>query len=80
MLREKVRAMAEYKKRSAPSASRNQGPIGEHLQELLPQKADVLEIASGTGQHGAHFCSLRPDISWQYSDIDETACASQLAY
>lgn len=67
-------------KRSAPSAERNKAPIGEQLKVLLPQNAQVLEIASGTGQHGAHFTALRPDISWQYSDIDVDAHESQKAY
>jgi len=67
-------------KREAPSASRNAGPIGEELRKLLPENTNVLEIASGTGQHGAHFCRMRPDISWQYTDIDEQALSSQAAY
>jgi len=67
-------------KSSAPSAVRNQGPIGARLKALLPQNAKVLEIASGTGQHGAYFARLRADIGWQYSDIDPDAMASQRAY
>lgn len=67
-------------KREAPSASRNAGPIAERLEVLLPQNARVLEIASGTGQHGAHFCAVRSDIHWQYTDIDAQALSSQTAY
>lgn len=67
-------------KRVAPSAARNAAPIGEYLEKILPANARVLEIASGTGQHGAHFCSLRPDISWKYTDIDGQAISSQTAY
>ena len=67
-------------KRNAPSAERNKVPIGTHLEKLLPQNAHVLEIASGTGQHGAYFAELRPDIIWQYSDIDADARNSQAAY
>ena len=67
-------------KSSAPSAVRNQGPIGARLKALLPQNAKVLEIASGTGQHGAYFARPRADIGWQYSDIDPDAMASQRAY
>jgi len=47
---------------------------------MLPQGARVLEIASGTGQHGAYFTELRPDIIWQYSDVDTDAQESQKAY
>ena len=67
-------------KRIAPSAERNKAPIGEELTSLLPQNAHVLEIASGTGQHGACFTALRTDIIWQYSDIDADARNSQAAY
>lgn len=69
-----------YQKRSAPSAERNKLPIGVQLNTLLPENAHVLEIASGTGQHGAYFTEIRPDIVWQYSDIDKNAHESQLAY
>jgi len=67
-------------KRNAPSAERNKAPIGVQLETMLPQNAHVLEIASGTGQHGAYFTELRPDIIWQYTDIDVEAHASQGAY
>jgi len=70
----------DTQKRSAPSAERNQGPIGAQLDVLLPENARVLEIASGTGQHGAYFTQLRPDIIWQYSDIEPESMGSQVAY
>ncbi len=52
----------------SPAAERNKAPILAALTELLPGGARVLEIASGTGQHAAHFCAMRPDWSWQPSD------------
>ncbi len=64
----------------SPSATRNCQVIGAQLNEVLPPRAHVLEIASGTGQHGAHMCALRPDINWQMSDYDETSRRSQQAY
>jgi len=64
----------------SPTSERNCTPIGEHLKALLPQNADVLEIASGTGQHGHHMCGLRDDISWQCTDIDAESRVSQAAY
>ncbi len=70
----------QLQKLTAPSAQRNQVPIGEQLDVLLPENAHVLEIAAGTGQHGAYFTQLRPDIVWQYSDIDIEAMGSQRAY
>ena len=35
----------------SPAAERNRGPILEVLRRVLPLRASVLEIASGTGQH-----------------------------
>ena len=51
------------------AAESNKGPILEFLKHELPQNAVVLEIGSGTGQHGATFCASLPSISWIPSDI-----------
>lgn len=64
----------------SPSSLRNCVPIGNRLANILPMDARILEIASGTGQHGAHMCAQRPDVIWQYSDIDGGFMASQKAY
>ncbi len=61
----------------SPTAARNKGPIGEILVKQLPQEARILEIASGSGEHGFHICGLRRDIIWQPSDPDEASRASQ---
>lgn len=50
---------------------RNKGPILEQLQRILPRTPGIfLEIASGTGQHLAHFAAALPDWIFQPSDID----------
>jgi len=54
----------------APAAERNKGPILEVLQRVLPQARIVVEIASGTGQHVAHFAAALPELVWQPSDAD----------
>lgn len=64
----------------SPTAARNKGPIGEVLAEYLPQDAKILEIASGTGEHAAHMCGVRPDIKWQPTDIDPESRSSQNAW
>ena len=60
---------------SAP-AERNKGPILDVLMRVLPDEATVLEIASGTGQHAAHFAAARSDWTWQPTDADAEALAS----
>jgi len=54
----------------AAAADRNQAPILEVIGRELPPGGLVLEIASGTGQHVAHFAKSLPHLSWQPSDPD----------
>ena len=53
---------------TSAAAERNKEPIGAQLLRLLPSAGRVLEIASGTGQHVAHFAQLLPGIHWQPTD------------
>jgi SAM-dependent methyltransferase len=64
----------------SPSAERNKGPILEVLERVLPKTGRVLEIASGTGQHAAHFARALRDIRWQPSDPDPEARRSIAAW
>ena len=50
------------------AAERNRSPILEVLRQILPDSGQALEIASGTGQHVAHFASNMPGWVWQPSD------------
>jgi Protein of unknown function (DUF938) len=60
----------------SPAAERNQGPLLAQLQSLLPAQGVALEIASGTGQHVAHFAAGLPGWRWWPSDkIDEGSSA-----
>ncbi len=62
------------------SAGRNKLDIAQVLHDLLPQDASVLEIGSGTGEHGIATMSGRPDLSWQFSDPDAESRKSQAAW
>ena len=69
----------------AAAADRNKEPILAALQPLLAAAALprpeagrplLLEAASGTGQHAAHFCAALPHLDWQPTDPDPSALAS----
>jgi len=62
----------------APATQRNRAPILAILARWLPEPTDasasrsidVLEIASGTGQHAVFFAGALPHLNWQPSDPD----------
>lgn len=60
----------------SPAAERNKAPILAELLRLLPPQGLALEIASGSGQHIAHFAAAMPGWSWLASDIAERALGS----
>jgi len=59
-----------------PAAARNRAPILERLAPLFTHVSHVLEIASGSGEHTAHFAPTHPDVTFQPSDIDAAHRAS----
>lgn len=64
----------------SPAAERNAGPIAAELLRLLPARGVMLEIASGTGQHAAHFAAALPGWVWWPSDGDARSLASITAW
>jgi SAM-dependent methyltransferase len=64
----------------APAAERNREPILGVLRRVLPVRGTVLEIASGTGQHVAHFAAALPDLVFQPSDRSDQDFASIVAW
>lgn len=53
----------------APACDRNREAIYELISKLFKDCKSVLEIGSGTGQHGVYFAELMPQLSWQCSDL-----------
>lgn len=60
----------------APATLRNREPIAGVLQQELPAAGQVLEVASGSGEHCAFFAGLFRGHVWQPSDPDPGALAS----
>ena len=59
-----------------PSVSRNREPVLAVLREVLPGTGQVLEIASGGGEHAVYYGERFPGLTWQPSDPDPRARAS----
>jgi SAM-dependent methyltransferase len=56
-------------KQFSDSCERNRGPILQILKRVFADRARVLEIGSGTGQHAAYFAPELPHLVWQPSDV-----------
>ncbi|MEM8743271.1 MAG: DUF938 domain-containing protein [Pseudomonadota bacterium] len=68
------------RRQHAPAAERNAVAILDVLADHLPGTGHVLEIASGTGQHGAAFARALPNVVWHPSDRSPNAHASIRAW
>lgn len=63
-----------------PATGRNRDAILAVLREVLPASGTVLELASGSGQHVAHFAAALPNLHWQPSDRSPELLASIAAW
>ena len=62
--------MTSLHKSHSEACERNRGPILEVLRVHFADRRQVLEIGSGTGQHGVHFAAALPRLTWQTSDVE----------
>jgi hypothetical protein len=67
---------APTRRRHSPAADRNAAPILAVLQRVLGPSGRLLEIASGSGQHAAHFAAALPGWVWQPTETDAEALES----
>jgi SAM-dependent methyltransferase len=51
------------------SCEKNKAPILAVLKNIFAEKMQVLEIASGTGQHAVYFGRELPHLIWQTSEL-----------
>ena len=58
------------RKQYAPATERNRQPILEVLQKVIPKEGNILEIASGTGEHACFFAPYFSPRQWIPSDPD----------
>ncbi len=67
-------------KRFAPATQRNRDPIVSVLRDVLPDVGQIVEIASGTGEHVVHFAAYFPRLTWQPTDFDPAGLTSIAAW
>ncbi len=65
---------------TAPAVARNRDAILAVLRRVLPAKATVLEIASGSGEHAIHIAAALPGLTWFPSDPEPEARRSIAAH
>ena len=63
-----------------PATQRNVQAIGDVLADSLPSAGLILELASGSGEHGVAFQQRFPRITWQCSDPEPDHCRSISAW
>ncbi len=59
------------------SCAQNCDPILAVLREAFADRRQVLEIASGTGQHAVYFGAALPHLTWQTSELPDNHAGIQ---
>jgi hypothetical protein len=68
--------MSDDPRRFAPAVARNRDPILAVLLRVLPATGLALEVASGTGEHCAHFAAALPGLAFQPTEPETEGRAS----
>ncbi len=63
-------------RREAPAVARNRAPLLAVLRGVLPARGLVVEVASGTGEHCAHFAAALPALDFQPTEPEAEGRAS----
>lgn len=64
----------------AAATERNREPILGILSEVLPSGSNILEVASGTGEHAVYFASKLESCRWTPSDTNPMSLESIIAW
>ena len=64
----------------APATQRNREPIFKILSEVIPKKSNILEIASGTGEHAIFLAERLQSCRWIPSDLNSGALQSIISW
>ncbi|MEQ9434384.1 DUF938 domain-containing protein [Hyphomonas sp.] len=75
-----TRETGDHGRRFSPSVARNREPIRDVFAAHVATTGRVLEVASGTGEHGAFLTDAFDGLNWTYSDIDPASLDSQRAW
>lgn len=78
-----IHPRCSFSKRSHPSADRNSQPISEALLSQVDKTTEnlqLLEIASGSGQHAGFLAPLLPNITFQPTEYERNQFGSIAAY
>lgn len=67
-------------RRFSPSIGRNKQVVAEAVCSLVPADARMLEVGSGTGEHGVYITQDRPHMRWTFTEYNEDAWPSIKAW